>query len=42
VVEYCAYGNEPLAFISDREFVEQLSDYSLIKDSVLVVKCGDI
>jgi hypothetical protein len=31
----CGYGNETWGSVKDREFVDHLSDYQLVKDSAL-------
>jgi len=31
VAGYCEYGNEPSGFIKGGEFVDQLSDFQLLK-----------
>jgi hypothetical protein len=33
VAKSCEYGNEPSGSIKDEEFLDQLSDYQLLKNS---------
>jgi hypothetical protein len=34
VADSCKHGNEPLGFIKGDQFIDQLRDYKLLKDSV--------